>query len=112
MLNCCSGDNWVHCETGLLNEKSDVYSFGMILAELLTGRKVVPSCRDETLYFVFTSAVEKGAVLEIIEERVKNEGEEEQLIGVSELTNSCLSKLGDERPTMEDVKKKLEGYLI
>ena len=31
---------------------------------------------------------------------------------VYELTNSCLSKLEDERPTMEDVKKKLEGYLI
>ncbi|XP_050213256.1 wall-associated receptor kinase 2-like [Mercurialis annua] len=103
-------------ETGLLNEKSDVYSFGVILAELLTGKPVVghtqqgSSNGEKALAHRFTSMMRDGVILDIIEDRVKDEGGEDQLMGVAELANWCLGRFGDERPTMKQVKEKLDNY--
>ncbi|KAA8546480.1 hypothetical protein F0562_002781 [Nyssa sinensis] len=101
-----------HFESGNLTEKSDVYSFGVILVELLTGQQVLSSERTEknrSLARYFTSSLEEDCFFHILEDRVKQEGNVEQLKGVAEIAKKCLKMKGGKRPTMEEVKQELEA---
>ncbi|KAL8110607.1 G-type lectin S-receptor-like serine/threonine-protein kinase LECRK3 [Apium graveolens] len=95
--------------SGILTQKSDVYSFGVVLAELLTGAKVVSFSRkekDRNLSMYFLSALD-DRLYAILEPRVRNEGNAEQLRGVAELAKRCLRIEGANRPTMKEVEEEL-----
>ncbi|KAA8546469.1 hypothetical protein F0562_002792 [Nyssa sinensis] len=99
--------------SGNLTEKSDVYSFGVLLVELLTGENPIPSKRAEnsrSLAKYFITALEEDHLLQILDDRVKGEGNVEQLKGVSELAKQMLKIEGEKRPTMEEVKQELEAF--
>ncbi|KAJ9131129.1 hypothetical protein P3X46_033758 [Hevea brasiliensis] len=101
--------------SGLLNEKSDVYSFGVVLLELLTGEKALSSDRpdkDKSLAAFFISSMKEDRLFEILHERVRNEGNQEQIKGVAELARRCLRFKGVKRPTMKEVKMELEELMI
>ncbi|XP_059629936.1 putative wall-associated receptor kinase-like 16 [Cornus florida] len=98
--------------SGNLTEKSDVYSFGVVLVELLSGEMVVSFERpekDRSLAAYFVSSMEENCLFQILEDRVKREGDVEQLKGVAEVAKRCLELKGDRRPTMEEVKEELEA---
>ncbi|XP_020690605.1 wall-associated receptor kinase 4-like [Dendrobium catenatum] len=98
-------------QSGQLTEKSDVYSFGVVMAEMLTGQKPISSVRmaeGKNLGVYFVARVKEGRLMEILEGRVRNEGSMEELAVVAEVTRRCLSKDGEDRPTMREVASELE----
>ncbi|KAG8660542.1 wall-associated receptor kinase 2 [Manihot esculenta] len=96
-------------QSGILTEKSDVYSFGVVLVELLTGKKAICSeCAEKSLALYFISSLRDGRLFEILEDRVKEEGNAEQLERVAEIARSCLRLEGEQRPTMKEVVEDLE----
>ncbi|KAB1211686.1 Wall-associated receptor kinase-like 22 [Morella rubra] len=94
------------------SEKSDVYSFGVVLAELLTGEKAIFSTivqETKGLAAYFTDSMEENNLLNIIDNRVLEDGEKEEIIVVANLTRRCLNVSGRERPTMKEVATELGG---
>ena len=71
-----------YLHTGQLTKKSDVYSFGVVMAKLLTGRMAVcfdmPES-DRNLAMCFASVVQENQLLQILKDRIVNEGYIEQL---------------------------------
>ncbi|KAK5832257.1 hypothetical protein PVK06_016058 [Gossypium arboreum] len=95
-----------------LTEKSDVYSFGVVLIELLSGLEVISFERLEhernlTLYFV--SVMKEERLLDIVDRRVLEDKNIEQLKEVANLARRCVRLKGEERPTMKEVASELEG---
>ncbi|XXG54247.1 hypothetical protein AAC387_Pa03g2183 [Persea americana] len=92
--------------------KSDVYSFGVVLVELLTAEKPIclsRSQKDRSLAMHFISAMEENRLFQVLEDQVRNEGHETQLIAIAQLAKRCLKVKGEERPTMKEVALELQG---
>ncbi|KAG6471489.1 putative wall-associated receptor kinase-like 16 [Zingiber officinale] len=97
-------------QTGEFTDKSDVYSFGVVLVELLTGKKPVAKMRAvKNLATLFIDCVNSGRLVEILEERVVDEGTPELLEAVAELAMRCLSLNSNDRPLMREVAMELEA---
>ncbi|KAL3737281.1 hypothetical protein ACJRO7_026106 [Eucalyptus globulus] len=97
-----------------LTEKSDVYSFGVVLAELLTGLRALSFERAENernLSLYFTSAIKGERLFEIIDLRVLNEGNPDEIKEVAMLASCCLRVKGEDRPTMKEAAMELEGLM-
>ncbi|MQM22918.1 hypothetical protein Taro_055977, partial [Colocasia esculenta] len=94
--------------------ESDVYSFGVVLVELITGKKALhfdgPG-EDKSLAMSFVSAFKENRLVQILEAQlVSNVGEEMgELKEVAELAHQCLRLKGEERPTMKEVARTLQG---
>ncbi|KAB2040500.1 hypothetical protein ES319_D02G087700v1 [Gossypium barbadense] len=98
--------------SSLLTEKSDVYSYGVVLMELLTGQKVVCFKRPEenrVLPLYFSSLMKEDRLLDILDPRVLNDENVEQLLEVAILARRCVRVKGEERPTMKEVAHELAG---
>lgn len=101
--------------TSQFTEKSDVYSFGVVLAELLTGEKAISSKMVQEakgLASYFTDSMEEDNLFNIIDNRVLEEGEKEEIIAVANLTRRCLNIRGKERPAMKEVATELEAVQV
>ncbi|QCE15698.1 Wall-associated receptor kinase [Vigna unguiculata] len=95
-----------------LTEKSDVYSFGVVLVELITGEKALSFDRAEAhrnLGVHFLSSMNEGRLLDIVDGRIIDEANVEQLMVVANIASHCLRMKGEERPTMREVAMELEG---
>ncbi|XP_077215895.1 putative wall-associated receptor kinase-like 16 isoform X2 [Tasmannia lanceolata] len=100
-----------YLQTSQLTEKSDVYSFGVVLVELLTGKKPVSLERSEderNLSMYFISSMKENRLLQILDDRIVDEGGIEQLYAVAGLARRCLKVKGEERPLMKDVAAELD----
>lgn len=98
--------------TGQLTEKSDVYSFGVVLVELLTGEKPIcmnRSQEERSLSMYFVTSLKEHRLFQVLENRVVDEGDVDQLVAVAELAKRCLKVNGEERPSMKEVAMELEG---
>ncbi|RWR74585.1 putative wall-associated receptor kinase-like protein 16 [Cinnamomum micranthum f. kanehirae] len=98
-------------QTGKLTDKSDVYSFGVVLLELLTGEKVVCLNRshdDRNLATYFVNVMKDNRLFQVLEERVRSEASEEQLMAIAQLPLRCLKLKGEKRPTMKEVVVDLQ----
>ncbi|XP_028781543.1 wall-associated receptor kinase 2-like [Neltuma alba] len=100
-----------YLHTGQLNEKSDVYSFGVVLVELLTGSKVVKFNRlgQVNLAMSFESSMKENRLWEVLDKQVLAQKNVEQLKEVALLARKCIRVKGEERPTMKEISKELEG---
>ncbi|XP_054811803.1 putative wall-associated receptor kinase-like 16 [Prosopis cineraria] len=102
-----------YLHTGQFDEKSDVYSFGVVLVELLTGKKAVqfsmPEQRNLAMYFV--SSMKEDRLWEILDKQVYDGNNTNQLKEVALLAWRCVKVKGEERPTMKEVAKELEGLV-
>uniref|UniRef100_A0A803P0G5 Uncharacterized protein n=1 Tax=Cannabis sativa TaxID=3483 RepID=A0A803P0G5_CANSA len=67
------------------------------------------SVRNLAMYFI--SSMKEGELLEILDKRVVNEGNIEQLKAVANVAKSCLRVNGEERPSMKEVASELEGVM-
>ncbi|XP_057429340.1 wall-associated receptor kinase-like 18 isoform X2 [Lotus japonicus] len=98
--------------TSQFTEKSDVYSFGVVLVELLTGQKPISLLRPQeakSLAPYFVLCLEENRLLDIIDERIMEEGENQHIIAIANLASKCLELNGKKRPTMKEVAMELDG---
>ncbi|CAF2115082.1 wall-associated receptor kinase-like 4 [Brassica napus] len=98
-------------QSSKFTEKSDVYSFGIVLVELLTGDK--PSSRvlsDDNRGFAahFVNTVKENKVLNIVDVRIKDESNLDQVMAVAKLARRCLNRKGKKRPNMKEAWIELE----
>ena len=103
-----------YLQTSVLTEKSDVYSFGVVLAELLTGKKALCFSRpdlERSLAMYFVSSMKEDRLLHILDRNFDVENVD-QLKEVAIIAERCLKMNGEERPTMKEVAKELEGILV
>lgn len=81
-----------YCRNQKLTEKSDVYSFGVVLFEVLCARPViVPWVRDEQVNLAEwgKTCYRRGALLEIIDEKLRDQIAPGCLRKFGEVANSC-----------------------
>nr|DAD41967.1 TPA_asm: hypothetical protein HUJ06_016290 [Nelumbo nucifera] len=98
--------------TSQLTEKSDVYSFGVVFVELLTGKKPLSFERPQeqrNMATYFISSMNENRLFELIEDRLVDEKNVEELCVVAKVAKRCLSLKGEERPTMEEVAMELQN---
>ncbi|KAB1215054.1 Wall-associated receptor kinase-like 2 [Morella rubra] len=67
---------------------------------------------DKGLASYFTDSMEEDNLFNIIDNRVLEEGEKEEIIAVANLTRRCLNIRGKERPTMKEVATELEAVQV
>ncbi|XP_057855889.1 wall-associated receptor kinase 2 isoform X2 [Cryptomeria japonica] len=97
-------------QTFQLTEKSDVYSFGVVLVELLTSR--LPICAgkasDEwSLSSLFLSRLNQNRLKEILDSKVLEEGNLQQMEDTGRLARECLHLERRKRPYMKEVVEEL-----
>ncbi|XP_010497736.1 PREDICTED: wall-associated receptor kinase-like 8 [Camelina sativa] len=91
--------------------KSDVYSFGVLLIELLTGEKPVSLLRRQEVRMLgayFLDAMRNDRLHEILDARIKEDCDKEEVLAVANLARRCLSLNSEHRPTMRDVSNELD----
>ncbi|XP_022895045.1 wall-associated receptor kinase 2-like [Olea europaea var. sylvestris] len=104
-----------YMQTNQLTPKSDVYSFGVVLVELLTGKKALSYDRpveERSLANYFLSALERSCLFQVLDDNIKCEGKSEELTSVAMLAKLCLHVKGEDRPSMKEVAKELEGLRL
>ncbi|XP_042477595.1 wall-associated receptor kinase 5-like isoform X2 [Macadamia integrifolia] len=98
--------------TGHITDKSDVYSFGVVLVELLTRKK--PIFMDESgewiaLAMYFVSTMKDENLFHILDDRLVDDGNKQQLLIVAEIARCCLEERREDRPAMKEVAKDLDS---
>uniref|UniRef100_A0A0D3DX14 Protein kinase domain-containing protein n=1 Tax=Brassica oleracea var. oleracea TaxID=109376 RepID=A0A0D3DX14_BRAOL len=98
-------------QSSKFTEKSDVYSFGIVLVELLTGEK--PSSRvlsDDNRGFAahFVQALKENMFLNMVDVRIKDDRNLDQVMAVAKLARRCLNRKGKKRPNMKEAWIELE----
>ncbi|KAI3987371.1 hypothetical protein MKX01_022013 [Papaver californicum] len=93
-------------------DKSDVYSFGIVLVELLTGEKAISIVRNQeekSLALYLVKSMKENRLFEILDSRVLDERDEDDILVVAKLARRCLKLNGKKRPTMKEVSHSLGG---
>lgn len=97
-----------------LTEKSDVYSFGVVLFEALCSRPALnPSLPKEQVSLAEWVLYNKrrGTLEDIIDPNLKGQIKPESLNKFADAAEKCVSDLGLERPSMNDLLWNLEFAL-
>ncbi|BBN15227.1 protein MpRLK-Pelle_WAK5 [Marchantia polymorpha subsp. ruderalis] len=97
-----------------LTDKSDVYSYGVLLLVILTGQRPVDLKRqpkDQNLVNRCDRLMTQGLFADIIDpelsEAVENPDTLEAIDAVAKLALKCVSRDGQDRPTMKEVASEL-----
>ncbi|MCI13695.1 putative inactive receptor kinase, partial [Trifolium medium] len=94
-------------------QKSDVYSFGVLLLEMLTGKTPLGySGYDHDMVDLprwVRSVVREEWTAEVFDEEMIRGGEyvEEEMVQMLQIALACVSKVVDNRPTMDEVVRNI-----
>ncbi|CAI9273881.1 unnamed protein product [Lactuca saligna] len=97
-------------ETRKFTHKSDVYSFGVLLLELLTGKSPLPSGHEEVVDLPrwVRSVVREEWTAEVFdEELMRYPHVEEEMVQMLQIGLACVTRVPDNRPSMEEVVKMI-----
>ncbi|EEF39134.1 serine-threonine protein kinase, plant-type, putative [Ricinus communis] len=83
---------------------SDVYAFGVVLLELISGQMVTDKMPEgKSLVGWARPLLKERRLLEIIDPRIANSHDGEQIYWMGRLIQNCLHKIPDKRLTMDKV---------
>ncbi|KAL2551210.1 Protein kinase superfamily protein [Forsythia ovata] len=98
--------------TGNLYVKSDVYGFGVVLAEMLTGLRVLdykrPIGRRDLVDYAKPFLSEERKLMSIMDARMDGQYSSKAALQASKLTVTCLESEPIKRPSMKEVVQALE----
>ncbi|KAK4836741.1 hypothetical protein QYF36_027264 [Acer negundo] len=98
--------------TGKATTSSDVFAFGALLLEVICGRRPIePKASPEEFILVdwVWDKWKVGAILDVIDPRLNGVLDEIEAIVVIKLGLMCSNNVPEERPTMRQVVRYLEG---
>ncbi|XP_073224336.1 uncharacterized protein [Cicer arietinum] len=99
-----------YLENGKLSTKTDVYSFGVVLLELITGRRATDKLPGGKSLVGWARPLLGGKKYhQLMDPKISNSCEEEQLLWLVQVTEKCLKKNPKERYTMNMVVSALQG---
>ncbi|KAF9688868.1 hypothetical protein SADUNF_Sadunf01G0032700 [Salix dunnii] len=102
---------------GYLTEKADIYSLGVLILVIVSGRRplhVLASpmkLEKANLISWCRQLARTGNILELVDERVKDEYSKEQARLCINLALSCLQRLPELRPDIGEIVKILKGEM-
>ncbi|KAF5739023.1 kinase family protein [Tripterygium wilfordii] len=102
---------------GFLIEKADIYSFGVLILVIVSGRRplhVLASpmkLEKANLVSWCRQLAQTGNILELVDERLKDEYDKEQTSLCINLALACLQKMPELRPDIGDVVRILKGEM-
>ncbi|KAK8584697.1 hypothetical protein V6N13_138648 [Hibiscus sabdariffa] len=102
---------------GYLMEKADIYSLGVLILVIISGRRplhVLASpmkLEKANLISWCRQLAQSGNILELVDERLKDEYNKEQASLCINLALSCLQKMPELRPDITEIVKILKGEM-
>ncbi|CAK9185099.1 unnamed protein product [Ilex paraguariensis] len=96
-----------------VSQASDVYSFGVLLLELLTGKSPIPTTGGEEVFHLVRwvhSVVREEWTAEVFDvELLRYPNIEEEMVEMLQIGMTCVTRMPEQRPKMQDVMKMVEG---
>ncbi|KAK7262013.1 hypothetical protein RIF29_28341 [Crotalaria pallida] len=102
---------------GFLMEKADIYSFGVLILVIVSGRRplhvLASPMKLEKANLISWSRhlAQVGNILELVDERLKEDYNKEQATMCINLALICLQKIPELRPDIGDIVKILKGEM-
>lgn len=102
---------------GYLMEKADIYSFGVLVLVIVSGRRPLHvlnspmKLEKANLISWCKQLAHAGNVLELVDERLKDDYNKEQASLCINLALACLQKMPELRPDISDIVKILKGEM-
>ncbi|KAK4350176.1 hypothetical protein RND71_029489 [Anisodus tanguticus] len=102
---------------GYLMEKADIYSFGVLVLVIVSGRRPLhvlnsPMKLEKANLISWCKMLAQGGnVLELVDERLKDDYNKEQASLCINLALTCLQKMPELRPDISDIVKILKGEM-
>ena len=102
---------------GFLMEKADIYSFGVLILVIVSGRRplhVLASpmkLEKANLISWCRHLAQSGNILELVDERLKEDYNKEQASLCINLALTCLQKIPELRPDIGDIVRILKGEM-
>ncbi|XP_038714380.1 putative receptor-like protein kinase At1g80870 isoform X2 [Tripterygium wilfordii] len=102
---------------GFLMEKADIYSFGVLILVIVSGRRplhVLASpmkLEKANLISWCRQLAQSGNILDLVDERLKDEYNKEQASLCINLALACLQKMPELRPDIGDIVRILKGEM-
>ncbi|CAN4088593.1 unnamed protein product [Withania somnifera] len=102
---------------GYLMEKADIYSFGVLILVVVSGRRPLHvlnspmKLEKANLLSWCKQLAHAGNVLELVDERLKDDYNKDQATLCINLALACLQKMPELRPDISDIVKILKGEM-
>ncbi|XP_055828565.1 putative receptor-like protein kinase At1g80870 [Solanum dulcamara] len=102
---------------GYLMEKADIYSFGVLVLVIVSGRRPLHvlnspmKLEKANLVSWCKQLAHAGNVLELVDERLKDDYNKDQASLCINLALACLQKMPELRPDISDIVKILKGEM-
>ncbi|XP_057869052.2 G-type lectin S-receptor-like serine/threonine-protein kinase At2g19130 [Cryptomeria japonica] len=97
-----------------ITPKVDVYSFGMTLLEIISGRRNLDLKVEESRFYFpmwASSQIQKGNIIDLVDARIASEADMKEVRRAAVVGGLCIQDDENERPSMSEVVKILEGTM-